>query len=134
MIFIYVNLINKEKLLTQEEKSRNDIINVWKNQQELEKKIKFLDSIPASQRSWAETFKGISSEIPEGVWLDSINLDEEKKSLVLTGAGQTNILIIELVRKLESLPYFATVKLESVGEITAGEATVINFRIRIGKK
>ncbi len=134
LIFIYVNLINKEKMLVREEKAKNDIISVWKNQQELEKKIKFLDSIPAVQKSWIEIFRGISSVIPEGVWLDSITLDEAQKSLVLIGSGQSNILIIELVRKLESLTYFNSVKLESVGEITAEQSKIINFRIRIGKK
>jgi len=134
LIFIYVRLINKEKLLIREEKAKNDIISVWKNQQDLEKKIKFLDSIPATQLSWVKIFEGISSVIPEGVWLNSITLNEARKSLVLIGAGQSNILIIELVRKLESLPYFKSVKLESVGEITSGESTIINFRIRIGKR
>lgn len=134
LIFIYVHTINKEKALLHEEKARNDIISVWKNQQALEKKIKFLDSIPASQQSWLKILKGISSEIPEGVWLNSIEMNESTKSLILVGAGQNNILIIELVRKLESLPYFESVKLESVGEIAAGESAIINFRIRIGKK
>ncbi|MFH1093403.1 MAG: type IV pilus assembly protein PilM [Candidatus Omnitrophota bacterium] len=133
LVSIYVSLINKEKSLLHEEKAKNDIINVWKNQQELERKIKFLDSIPTTHQSWIEIFKGISSVIPEGVWFDSIAMDEPQKSLVIIGAGQSNILIIELVRKLESLPYFNSVKLESVGEITAGQITIINFRIRIGK-
>ncbi len=134
LIFIYVGLINKEKMLLREEKDKNDIISVWKNQQNLEKKIKFLDSIPATQQSWVKIFRGISSVIPEGVWLNSIILNEAQKSLVITGAGQSNILIIELVRKLESLPYFKSVKLESVGEITSEQSTIINFRIRIGKR
>ncbi|MCG2712722.1 MAG: pilus assembly protein PilM [Candidatus Omnitrophica bacterium] len=134
LIFIYAGLISKERSLIREEKEKNDIINVWKNQQELEQKIMFLYSIPATQQSWIDIFKGISSLIPEGVWLNSIALDEAQKSLVILGAGQSNILIIELVRKLESLPYFISVKLESVGEISAGQSTIINFRIKIRKR
>ena len=133
LVFLYINVINKEKLLVHKEKARNDIISVWKNQQSLEKKIKFLNSIPVSQKSWIKILEGISSVIPEGVWIDSIAMDEAKKSIVIIGAGQSNILIIKLVRKLESLTYFNSVKLESVGEISAGESTIINFRLKIGK-
>ncbi len=134
LIFIYVTLINKEKMLIREEKTKNDIINVWKNQQDLERKIKFLDSIPATQKSWIEIFKGISSVIPEGVRLDHISLSETNKTIIINGAGQSNILIIEMVRKLESLPYFNSVKLESVEEISAEQFTIINFRLKIGKR
>ena len=134
LVLIFLNLINKEKTLLEEVKAKKDIISVWKNQQELERKIKFLDSIPATQKSWKQIFRGISSVIPEGVWLNSISLNEAKKTLILSGAGQSNILIIELVRNLESLPLFTSVKLESVGEIVAKTSTLINFRIIIGKK
>ncbi len=136
LFFIYGRLIDTEKNLTREKVSKEAIISNWKEQQELERKLKFLKSLSETQNSWVLIFRGISEIIPEGVWLDSIVMEEKNKKIVLKGAGQTNLIVLELVRKLESLSYFSSVMLESVEEKGNEKttATTIYFKITIGKK
>jgi len=134
LVLIYASLINTEKKLAETNQARQTIINSWKEQNKLESKLKFLNSINSTQKSWIEIFKGISSVIPEGVWLNHISLAEQSKQLIITGAGKNNLLIIDLVRKLESLPFFNSVKLESVEEISVDNSTIISFKISIEKK
>lgn len=134
LFFVYIRLIDTEKKLTREKVAKELIISTWKEQQEFERKLKFLKSLPEAQDSWIKIFRGISEIIPEGVWLDSITLEETNKKIVLKGAGQTNIIVLELVRKLESLPYFSSVRLESVEEKSDKNVTTTYFKITIGKK
>ena len=136
LFFIYVRLIDTEKSLTREKVAKEAIISNWKEQQGFERKLKFLKFLRETQDSWGLIFRGISEIIPEGVWLDSIIMEEKNKKIVLKGAGQTNIKVLELVRKLESLPYFSNVMLESVEEKGDGNTAAITtyFKITIGKK
>jgi Tfp pilus assembly protein PilN len=134
LFFVYIFLINTEKSLTKEKVEKEEIITTWKQQQELQRKLDFLKSMPAAQDSWLKIFRGISSIIPERVWLDSITIEEKAKKIVLKGAGQTNILVLELVRKLESLPNFSSVMLESVEEKEDDKTATTYFKITIGKK
>ncbi|MFH1063203.1 MAG: type IV pilus assembly protein PilM [Candidatus Omnitrophota bacterium] len=134
LFFIYIRLIDTEKKLTREKVAKELIISTWKEQQEYERKLKFLKSLPDAQDSWIKIFRGVSEIIPEGVWLDSITIEEKNKKIVLKGAGQTNIIVMELVRKLESLPYFSNVRLESVEEKGDEKAPTTYFKITIGKK
>ncbi|MBU1086279.1 MAG: type IV pilus assembly protein PilM [Candidatus Omnitrophica bacterium] len=137
LFLVYARLIDTEKNLTREKVAKEAIISNWKEQQDFERKLKFLKSLPENQSTWIKIFYGISENIPEGVWLDSITLEEKNKKIVLKGAGQSNIIVLELVRKLEALPYFSSVMLESVEEkADAKSSTVITtyFKITVGKK
>ncbi|MBU1043031.1 MAG: type IV pilus assembly protein PilM [Candidatus Omnitrophica bacterium] len=137
LFFIYGRLIDTEKTLTRDKVAKEEIISNWKEQQDFERKLKFLKSLPDNQETWIKIFRGISEIIPEGVWLNSITMEEKNKKIVLKGAGQTNILVLELVRKLESLPYFSSVMLESVEEkadLKNNTAITIYFKITVGKK
>ncbi len=131
---IYFNIIKEEKMLTKEKTEKEQIINLWKSEQELQRKLDFLSSSKAMQASLLDSLNGISSVIPEGVWIDSISFAESNKTLILKGAGENNILIIDLVRKLESLPYFSWVKLESQEEKGEGLISFIYFKINVKKK
>jgi type IV pilus assembly protein PilM len=134
LLAVYIVLINTEKKLTKEKVEKEAIISTWKQQQDIKRKLDFLKAMPSAQDSWIKIFRGISAIIPEGVWLDSITMEENVKKIVLKGAGQTNILVLELVRKLESLPDFSSVMLESVEEKEDDNAATIYFKITIGKK
>ncbi|MBU4304288.1 MAG: type IV pilus assembly protein PilM [Candidatus Omnitrophica bacterium] len=134
LLFIYLGLTKTEKTLSRDKTEKEAIINAWKSQQELERKLKFLHSIGERQKLWVEILRGISANIPEGVWLNTIKLDEFKKSLSIQGTGANNMLVIEFVRKLEALPYFSTVKLESVEERGQKATPLIYFKIAIGER
>lgn len=131
LAWVYLNIVSKEKKLSKEKIVQEEIITIWKNQQDLEKKHKFLNSIYSVQESWLKIFKGISQTIPEGVWLNSIQLEPTAKKLVLEGAGQSNILVIDFVRKLESLAFFGQIKLDNVEEKSEKEKLYIFFKIII---
>jgi hypothetical protein len=134
LLGVYVRLIDTEKTLTREKVAKELVISTWKQQQDYEQKLKFLKSLPDTQDSWIKIFKGISELIPEGVWLDSIVIEEKNKKIVLKGAGDTNIIVMDLVRKLESLTDFSSVRLESVEEKGDEKVSTTYFKITIGKK
>ncbi|MDD5746645.1 MAG: type IV pilus assembly protein PilM [Candidatus Omnitrophica bacterium] len=134
LLIVYVNLVKKEKNLTREKAEKEAIITAWKNEQEIKRKLDFLESIPSTQKSWINLLRGLSEVIPEGVWLDSVQLEESKKTIVLKGASESNILVIDFVRKLEALPWFSSVKLESVEEKINTSTPLTYFKITIGKK
>jgi len=134
LFFLYVNIINVEKNLTKEKIEKEEILETWKSEQGLKAKLDFLDSLQTTKKSWVESLEGIRQAIPEQVWLNSFEINEKNKIVTLNGAAESNILVIEFVRKLEKSPYFTSVDLESVEE-AAGQAKLrIYFKITILKK
>ncbi|MBI4845770.1 MAG: type IV pilus assembly protein PilM [Candidatus Omnitrophica bacterium] len=134
MLLIYLFLIKSEKVLSQEKVEKEKIISEWKSEQELHRRFDFLTSPKIVNKSWVDILEGISSVIPENVWLNSITLNDSQKILILNGAGKQSILIIEFVRKLESLPLLSSVKLESVEEKGEKNMPHIYFKIKAEKK
>ncbi len=135
LIFIYTSIVNKEKVLAEKKVAHEEIIESWKTNKDFEKKLKFLNSIKVTQQNFLDIFNGISEVIPEGVWLDSIDIERSAKKLTLKGAAQSNILVIEFARKLESLNLFSNVKPpELVEERGEKEIPYIYFSIVISNK
>ncbi|MBU2063970.1 MAG: type IV pilus assembly protein PilM [Candidatus Omnitrophica bacterium] len=134
LFLLYTRVINLEKKLTKEKREKQELITLWESEQQLVKKLDFLKSIQDAKESWLKILKGITESIPEGVWLNNFSLNENDKTLILNGAAKTNILAIEFVRKLETLPHFKNVTLGTAEEkIDAGEANIY-FKITISKR
>jgi len=134
MAGLYARLTQTEKKLLSEKQENEMIVKAWEGQISLEQKREFLEGIRTAQDSWLKILDGISESIPEDVWLNTCGIDAPGKRILLSGVGQTNTLVIEFVRKLEALPHFASVQIQSTQEKEGESNPLVYFTITIVKK
>jgi Tfp pilus assembly protein PilN len=79
--------------------------------------------------SWHRVLDMVSQSMPEGVWLDSLRVEQDG-TVLITGPGATEDLIFDFVRYLKQIPVLENVNLEGQQPVRLPIGPAIKFDIK----
>ncbi|MFH1777680.1 MAG: type IV pilus assembly protein PilM [Candidatus Omnitrophota bacterium] len=125
----YGHLVLMEKKLAKEKFTATCIIDELTKKLQAEDKLNFIKNILNQQTRLELLIIALSETIPDSVWLNELHLNESSRILTLKGESDSEVLILEFMRKLEMVDYFKNTRLEFIERITdkKGQETTINF-------
>ncbi len=135
-IYYYnMNEISKRKAMIEDTKKEiqklqqiyKEYLAMQKEKQEIQRRIKAIDSIKEGRALAARTVYDLAGAIKSNVWIKSFKKTDNK--FELDGRSLENESISDLVETLSKIPYIKNVELKSVGEALEEGVTVKSFVI-----
>ena len=105
-----------------------EYLNLEKEKQEIEKRIKAINDVKEGRALAARTLYDLTSVIKENVWLKSFKKDEDR--FELEGRAMENESIADFVENLSKIPYMRNVELINVEDIAEEGIVVKKFLVR----
>lgn len=105
-----------------------EYLNLEKEKQEIEKRIKAINDVKEGRGLAARTLYDLTSVIKENVWLKSFKKDEDR--FELEGRSMENESIADFVENLSKIPYMRNVELINVEDIAEEGIVVKKFLVK----
>ena len=101
-----------KKEITKVEKQIKEINNLAKEKQNLLARMEVIETLQRNRPEVVHLFDEIVKVMPEGTYLSSMK--QSSKSLVLTGAAQSNARVSALMRNIDDSPWLSNPQLQII--------------------
>lgn len=119
---------NLQRVFEEKQKLYNEISGKSGN---LNRLVKFSNTIPANQDNILNSFAEISTHIPEGLWLERIEIDET--SLVILGRSFEEKNIIGFAKAFEDNEIIENVTIKTMKSLALDNGSLIKEFVMVGK-
>lgn len=85
------------------------------------------EEILSGRVAWAKVLSSIGGVIPQELWLQRVSLN--KRSVVITGAGFDNAVVLDLMKRLERSGAFEQVGFNYLRKVMLAERPAVSFEI-----
>jgi len=100
-----------------------------KLREDVERKLKLVDTLQQGRFRSLETLNELAAVIPENIWLT--NVTDARGTLTLSGLGESNKAVANFMRALDQSPLFTGVSLKTITRQQIGNVPVRSFSLSL---